>query len=88
MSSEDYRLGYREAREVILRRLAEPAPGRIQLLTGPRQVGKTTLARRVLRRRDEARDSIAYQVTLEETRDVVDRGVRVVPASRFLAALV
>jgi predicted AAA+ superfamily ATPase len=29
-----------------------------------------------------------YQVTLDETRDVVDRGVRVVPASRFLAALV
>jgi predicted AAA+ superfamily ATPase len=30
----------------------------------------------------------AYQVTLEETRDVLDQGVRVVPASRFLAALV
>ncbi|MBN1605000.1 MAG: ATP-binding protein [Polyangiaceae bacterium] len=43
MSSEDYRLGYRAAREVILRRLAERARGRIQLLTGPRQVGKTTL---------------------------------------------
>jgi hypothetical protein len=25
------------------RRLREPAPGRVQLLTGPRQVGKTTL---------------------------------------------
>ena len=30
----------------------------------------------------------AYQVTLEGTRDFVERGVRVLPASRFLAALV
>jgi uncharacterized protein len=30
----------------------------------------------------------AYQVTLEETRDIVDRGVRVLSASRFLAGLV
>ena len=30
----------------------------------------------------------AYQVTLEGTRDFVESGVRVVPASRFLAALV
>ncbi len=30
-------------RELLVRRLAERAPGRIQLLTGPRQVGKTTL---------------------------------------------
>jgi len=27
----------------LSRRLKEPAPGRLQLLTGPRQVGKTTL---------------------------------------------
>jgi predicted AAA+ superfamily ATPase len=43
MSSEGYRLSFHEAREVLARRLAEPAPGRIQLLAGPRQVGKTTL---------------------------------------------
>jgi predicted AAA+ superfamily ATPase len=43
MSSEDFRLGFAEARDVLARRLAEPAPGRIQLLAGPRQVGKTTL---------------------------------------------
>jgi predicted AAA+ superfamily ATPase len=43
MLSEDYRLSFHEAREVLARRLAEPAPGRIQLLAGPRQVGKTTL---------------------------------------------
>lgn len=29
--------------DLLLQRLQEPAPGRIQLLTGPRQVGKTTL---------------------------------------------
>lgn len=37
------RLSWPEARRVLGRRLAEPPPGRIQLLTGPRQVGKTTL---------------------------------------------
>lgn len=39
----DYRLSFREARDVLAKRLSEPAPGRIQLLAGPRQVGKTTL---------------------------------------------
>jgi uncharacterized protein len=34
---------YAVCRKELLRRLQEPAPGRIQLLTGPRQVGKTTL---------------------------------------------
>src|SRR5262245_47371982 len=43
MSSEDYRLGFHQARDVLATRLAELAPGRIQLLAGPRQVGKTTL---------------------------------------------
>jgi predicted AAA+ superfamily ATPase len=43
MSSGDYRLSFHEARDLLARRLAEPAPGRIQLLAGPRQVGKTTL---------------------------------------------
>ena len=36
-------LGYPGSRALLARRLAEPAPGRVQLLTGPRQVGKTTL---------------------------------------------
>jgi len=36
-------LDYTGCREALRRRLAEPAPGRIQLVTGPRQVGKTTL---------------------------------------------
>jgi hypothetical protein len=34
---------YEPCRKTLLGRLGEPAPGRIQLLTGPRQVGKTTL---------------------------------------------
>jgi uncharacterized protein len=34
---------YPTCRRQLLSRLREPAPGRIQLLTGPRQVGKTTL---------------------------------------------
>jgi len=34
---------FANCRKVLLDRLKEPAPGRIQLLTGPRQVGKTTL---------------------------------------------
>ena len=34
---------YANCRKVLLDRLREAAPGRIQLLTGPRQVGKTTL---------------------------------------------
>lgn len=34
---------YTACRQLLLRRLQEPTPSRIQLLTGPRQVGKTTL---------------------------------------------
>ena len=43
MPEDPYRLSYGECRDLLGRRLAEPAPGRIQLLAGPRQVGKTTL---------------------------------------------
>lgn len=43
MSSAEFRLDYRAGLAHLRARLAEPAPGRIQLLTGPRQVGKTTL---------------------------------------------
>ena len=39
----DLQNAYVRCREVLLDRLRETAPGRIQLLTGPRQVGKTTL---------------------------------------------
>ena len=43
MTDKGYRLSYSECRATLLHRLNEPAPGRIQLLSGPRQVGKTTL---------------------------------------------
>lgn len=34
---------YQEIRDELRKRLHEPAPGRIQILSGPRQVGKTSL---------------------------------------------
>src|SRR5947207_14962463 len=43
MSSGDFRRSYTDCRALLRQRLAEDAPGRIQLLSGPRQVGKTTL---------------------------------------------
>ncbi len=43
MSSSENRLGYTRCREVLIQRVNEQGPGRIQLLSGPRQVGKTTL---------------------------------------------
>ncbi len=43
MTTEAFRLDYGACQDLLRKRLAEPAPGRIQLLTGPRQVGKTTL---------------------------------------------
>ena len=35
--------GYNAIRQELARRLEEPPPGRVQILTGPRQVGKTTM---------------------------------------------
>ena len=43
MSSEEFRLAYTDCRDLLTERLKEPPPGRIQLLSGPRQVGRTTL---------------------------------------------
>jgi predicted AAA+ superfamily ATPase len=43
MISNSFRLSYTECRDALIKRLSEPAPARIQLLSGPRQVGKTTL---------------------------------------------
>ncbi|MCK4303028.1 MAG: ATP-binding protein [Candidatus Eisenbacteria sp.] len=43
MTDKRFHLTYSQCRELLRERLAEPAPGRIQLLTGPRQVGKTNL---------------------------------------------
>ena len=43
MPDKEFRLDYFVCRQLLLQRLHEPAPGRLQILTGPRQVGKTTL---------------------------------------------
>ena len=43
MTDTAFRLDHLACRALLEARLAEPAPGRIQLLAGPRQVGKTTL---------------------------------------------
>jgi len=43
MTDSFFRRDYAACRRLLTERLAEPAPGRIQLLSGPRQVGKTTL---------------------------------------------
>lgn len=43
MSADKFFLSVNDCRDRLLERLAEPAPGRIQLLSGPRQVGRTTL---------------------------------------------
>ncbi len=43
MNESLFRLTYSRCRDILIERLAERAPSRIQLLTGPRQVGKTTL---------------------------------------------
>ncbi|MBI4871489.1 MAG: ATP-binding protein [Candidatus Riflebacteria bacterium] len=43
MVDNTFRLQQNECRAALLERLAERSPARIQLLSGPRQVGKTTL---------------------------------------------
>ena len=43
MNDKHQEHGYEGVRSELMRRLREPAPARVQLLTGPRQVGKTTL---------------------------------------------
>jgi len=43
MTSPEFHLDYPACLALLRRRLKEPPPGRIQILTGPRQVGKTTL---------------------------------------------
>jgi predicted AAA+ superfamily ATPase len=43
MNDNLFRLSFPDCFQTLSKRLKEPAPGRIQLLAGPRQVGKTTL---------------------------------------------
>jgi len=47
-------MGYYDTRAKLTERLAEPAPGRVQILTGPRQVGKTTILLEIEREWGEA----------------------------------
>ena len=42
-------MSYESVRDILLERLREPAPGRVQIVTGPRQVGKTTLLLEIAR---------------------------------------
>ena len=49
-------------RRLLSERLREPAPGRIQLLTGPRQVGKTTLLLEIARQFGDAATYVAGRV--------------------------
>jgi uncharacterized protein len=50
---------YDDCRAALLDRLKEPPPTRIQLLTGPRQVGKTTLLLEIAKRIGEAAHYVA-----------------------------
>jgi predicted AAA+ superfamily ATPase len=50
MSQDAYRLSFRECLDLLAARLEEGAPSRIQLLAGPRQVGKTTLLLELMER--------------------------------------
>jgi hypothetical protein len=47
MIESQFKLDFRSCHRLLKQRLDEPPPGRIQLLTGPRQVGKTTLLLRL-----------------------------------------
>lgn len=57
MTSDGFRLSYDACKKMLTQRLAEPAPGRIQLIAGPRQVGKTTL---LLEIAEDAGDEAVY----------------------------
>jgi predicted AAA+ superfamily ATPase len=54
---DNCRMTVGECRDTLRQRLAEPAPGSIQIVTGPRQVGKTTL---LLELADAAPDRAIY----------------------------
>jgi predicted AAA+ superfamily ATPase len=59
MVDNDFILDYDACRRLLLERLQEPAPSRIQLLTGPRQVGKTTLLLDLTKHLGEAAQYVA-----------------------------
>ena len=59
MIDRAYLLDYDGCHRLLTERLREPAPGRIQLLTGPRQVGKTTLLLELVKARGAAAQYVA-----------------------------
>jgi hypothetical protein len=59
MPDNEFMLDYDGCHRLLLERLREPAPGRIQLLTGPRQVGKTTLLLDLTKHLGEAAQYVA-----------------------------
>jgi hypothetical protein len=59
MADNSFWLDYDECRSALLTRLSEPPPTRIQLLTGPRQVGKTTLLLEVAKQFGEVAHYVA-----------------------------
>jgi predicted AAA+ superfamily ATPase len=59
MTDSPFWLDYEDCRSTLLERLTEPPPTRIQLLTGPRQVGKTTLLLEIAQRFGEAARYVA-----------------------------
>ncbi len=74
---------YAPCRDLLLKRLREPAPGRIQLLTGPRQVGKTTL---LLEIAAKFGDAAVYLLGMKQTRRFPDFGSVVEPTPQSALA--
>ncbi len=61
MFDKTYILSYESCKNILFQRLKEPAPSRIQLLVGPRQVGKTTLLLEIAKRLG----GVAFYVALD-----------------------
>jgi uncharacterized protein len=53
MVDKSFRMTFPQCQQLFVERLSEPSPGRIQLLAGPRQVGKTTLLLEIAERHGE-----------------------------------
>lgn len=76
IQSHSPRLSWTAARRELARRLSEPAPGRVQLLTGPRASGKTTLARAVAEPFGDHAVRASGESALDESRQALDAAWR------------